>query len=380
MRTNAAFTSVGWKIIFAESLLTQCSADILGYHSQSKKAPVATSPIRILVVDDFEPFRAFVTSALEQHPELQIIGEISDGLEAVGRAAELHPDLILLDVGLPSLNGIAAARRIREHSPQSKILFVSGDQSSDIIEEALSTGAAGYVIKSDAGRQLLVAVGAVLQGKHYLSSSLSGLSVNHNGHAGTYEVSQPKQITPPPPKGKSIERHEAVFYSDDRQLLDRASQFIGAALNAGNGAVVVATGAHREGLVQSLQASGVDMAAALEQGRYIAVDAADTLSSCMINGVLDSDRFLQSFDNLIFQAANAAQGEHPRVAVFGECADLLCKQGNTEAAIQDEKLCNQLCKRYDVNILCAYSMDNVEGVLYEEVSQICAEHSAVCSA
>ena len=72
--------------------------------------------------------------------------------------------------------------------------------------------------------------------------------------------------------------------------------------------------------------------------------------------------------------------EHPRVAVFGECADLLWKQGYPEAAIQDEKLCNQLCKRYDVDILCAYSRDNVEGVLDEAVSQICAEHSAVCSA
>jgi DNA-binding NarL/FixJ family response regulator len=226
---------------------------------------VATSPIRILVVDDFEPFRAFVTSSLVQHPELQIIGELSDGLEAVRRAAELHPDLILLDVGLPLLNGIAAARRIQEHSPQSKILFVSGDQSSDIVEEALSTGAAGYLVKSDAGRQLLVAVGAILQGKQYLSSSLSGLHVNHNGHqhAGAYALSKPKQVTAPPPKGEIIRCHEAVFYSNDRQLLDQVLQFIGAALNAGKGAVVVATGAHRAGLVQSLQASGVDMAAAL---------------------------------------------------------------------------------------------------------------------
>ncbi len=155
---------------------------------------MATSPIRILVVDDFEPFRAFVTSSLVQHPELQIIGELSDGLEAVRRAAELHPDLILLDIGLPLLNGIAAARRIREHSPHSKILFVSGDQSSEIVEEALSTGAAGYLVKSDAGRQLLVAVGAILQGKQYLSSSLSGLHVNHNGHqhAGSSRVVEAK--------------------------------------------------------------------------------------------------------------------------------------------------------------------------------------------
>ena len=341
---------------------------------------MAKSPIRILVVDDFEPFRAFVTSSLVQHPELQIIGEISDGLEAVGRAAELHPDLILLDIGLPSLNGIAAARRIREHSPQSKILFVSGDQSLDIVEQALSTGASGYVVKSDAGRQLLVAVGAVLQGKHYLSSSLSGLSVNHNGHqhAGTYELSKPKQITPSPSKGKVAGRHEVVFYSDDRQLLDRVSQFIGAALNAGNGAVVVATGAHREGLVQSLQACGVDMAAALEQGRYIAVDAADTLSSCMVNGVVDSVQFLQSFGQLILQAVSAAKTEHPRVAVFGEGPDLLWRQGNIKAAIQDEQLGNQLAETYAVDILCGYSLSNVRGVgAVDSLQQICAEHSAV---
>jgi DNA-binding NarL/FixJ family response regulator len=341
---------------------------------------VATSPIRILVVDDFEPFRAFVTSALVQHSELEIIGELSDGLEAVHRASELHPDLILLDVGLPSLNGIAAARRIREHSPQSKILFVSGDQSSEIIEEALSAGAAGYLVKSDAGRQLLVAIGAVLQGKQYLSSSLSGLHVKHNGHqhAGTSEVSKSKQITAPPLQGEIVGRHEAMFYSNDRQLLDRVSQFIGAALNAGNGAVVVATGAHREGLMQSLQASGVDMAAALEQERYIAVDPAELLSACMVNGMLEPNPFLQGFGQLILQAASAANAEHPRVAVFGEGPDLLWKQGNIKAAIQDEKLGNQLAETHAVDILCGYSLSNVRGAgAVDILQQICAEHSAV---
>ena len=140
---------------------------------------MAKSPIRVLVVEDFEPFRAFVISTLAQHPELQVIRELADGLEAVAAARELQPDLILLDIGLPSLNGIAAARRIREHSPQSKILFVSGDLSPDIVEQALSTGAAGYLVKSDAGRHLLAAVRAVLEGERYLSPSLSGLQFNH---------------------------------------------------------------------------------------------------------------------------------------------------------------------------------------------------------
>jgi DNA-binding NarL/FixJ family response regulator len=99
------------------------------------------------VVDDYEPFRRFVCSTLRKRPALQIVGETSDGLEAVQKAEELQPDLILLDIGLPTISGIEAARRIREVSPASKILFVSENRSADIAEEALSTGAGGYVVK-----------------------------------------------------------------------------------------------------------------------------------------------------------------------------------------------------------------------------------------
>ena len=334
-------------------------------------------PIRILVVEDFEPFRAFVTSALEQHPEFEIIGEASDGMEAVNKAAELHPDLILLDVGLPSLNGIAVASRIREHSPQSKVLFVSGDQSPDIVEQAFATGGNGYLVKSDAGRHLLAAIKTVLEGEHYLSSNLSGLEVNHNAlHQGA-ESSKPKQAAPSPLKVETATRHEAVFYSNEQQLLDHLSRFVAAALNAGNGAIVVATGAHQENLVRSLEAGGVDVAAALKQGRYIALDVNETLSSFMVNGMVDSVRFLQSFENLILATASAAQAKQPRVAIFGEAANLLWKQGNVEAAIQSEKLGNQLTRNFAVDILCGFSMA-AHAVMEEDVLQrMCAEHSAV---
>ena len=334
-------------------------------------------PIRILVVEDFEPFRAFVTSTLEQYPEFEIIGEAADGLEAVSKAADLQPDLIVLDIGLPSLNGIVAARRILENSSQSKILFVSGDQAPDIVEQAFSTGANGYLVKSDAGRHLLTAIRTVLEGEHYLSSRLSGLQVNNAlQHPATQASLEPKQITPPS-KDETTGRHRAVFYSDDRQLLDHLSRFIAAALNAGNGAVVVATGTHQQSLVQSLETSGVDVAAALKQGRYIAQDAADTLSSFMVNGMVDSGRFLQSFENLILKTSTVAQGKHPRIALFGECVDLMWKQGNVEAAIQAEKLGSQLSRKYAVDILCAYSM-SVQGAMEEEsIQRICAEHSAI---
>lgn len=132
-----------------------------------------TSLVRVLVVDDYEPFRRFVCSTLGKRPELQVIGEVSDGLEAVHEAEQLQPDLIVLDIGLPTLNGIEAARRIRKLSPESKILFVSQESSADVVQEALSVGALGYVVKAHAASELLAAVEAICQGRLFLSSGLS---------------------------------------------------------------------------------------------------------------------------------------------------------------------------------------------------------------
>ena len=125
------------------------------------------SVIRVLIVEDFQPFREFVCSTLAKRPELQVIAEVSDGLEAVQKAVELKPDLILLDIGLPTMNGIEAARQIHTLVPKSMIIFVSQESSADIVEEALSTGAWGYVQKVKAGRQLLAAIDAAVLGHRF---------------------------------------------------------------------------------------------------------------------------------------------------------------------------------------------------------------------
>ena len=136
------------------------------------------SSIRVLVVDDYEPFRRVVCSSLESRPDLEVIGEASDGLEAVEKAQALKPDLILLDIGLPSLNGIEAAQRISRLIPTATILFVSQISDADVVQEALSSGAIGYVWKQDAGTDLLPGVESALQGKRFVSS---GIQVRNSG-------------------------------------------------------------------------------------------------------------------------------------------------------------------------------------------------------
>jgi DNA-binding NarL/FixJ family response regulator len=132
-----------------------------------------TRSIRVLVVEDYEPFQRFLASILQKQPELQIICKVSNGLEAVQKAEELQPDLILLDIGLPSLNGIEVARQIRKLSPKSKILFVSQESSADAVQGALDAGAQGYVLKSDARRELLEGVKAVLRGERFVGNRFS---------------------------------------------------------------------------------------------------------------------------------------------------------------------------------------------------------------
>jgi DNA-binding NarL/FixJ family response regulator len=125
---------------------------------------MSNTVVQILVVDDYEPFRRFLHWKLQSRPELQIVSEASDGLQAVQKAQELQPDLILLDLGLSKLNGIEAARQIRRSAPQSKIIFVSQEWSPDIVQVALSLGTCGYVVKSKAEHDLLATVDAVLEG------------------------------------------------------------------------------------------------------------------------------------------------------------------------------------------------------------------------
>jgi len=126
----------------------------------------------MLVVEDFEPWRQQVCSILQTRPEFCVVAEVADGLEAVRKAKELQPDLILLDIGLPTLDGVEAAKRIRQVAPDAGIIFVTQNNDRDLVRAALSTGAQGYVLKADAGSELLPAITRVLGGDGYVSHGI----------------------------------------------------------------------------------------------------------------------------------------------------------------------------------------------------------------
>ena len=130
-----------------------------------------SSTLRVLVVEDHAPFRKLICSTLKR--EFREIFEASDGVDAVQKAQELQPDLVLLDIGLPTLNGIKAAQLIREVSSKSKVLFLTQETSEDVVQEAFRTGAKGYVIKLNLVKELLPAVDVVLRGGQFLGSGVA---------------------------------------------------------------------------------------------------------------------------------------------------------------------------------------------------------------
>ena len=173
-------------------------------------------------------------------------------------------------------------------------------------------------------------------------------------------------------------RHSVQFYREDSFLLDELGCFIGDALREGNVGVVIATKTHRSGLAQKLQTSDLDLAQAVSEGRYIALDAFDTLSMFMRDGTPDLARFTTVIEGVLSPAWAKAKGKNPRIAAFGEMVALLCIEGKIDAAIQLEQFWNELDKKYSFELRCAYPLSLFckmgDG---DPLARICSEHSQV---
>jgi DNA-binding NarL/FixJ family response regulator len=334
------------------------------------------STTHVLIVDDYEPWRQFLFSTLQKNPEFRVIGQVADGLEAVEKAQELQPDLILLDIGLPKLHGIEAARRIRGLSPNARILFITENSCPDIASEALRTGAYGYLVKSAAASELWPAITAVLHGKPFISDRLAAsvdiVANTANGPADKNLVAKSARQ-----HAEITTRHEVEFYPDDAAFVEGFAGSIEAALKMGDAVILIASESHRAGILKRLRADGVDVRFAVKEGSYIALAPAEALATIMQEDMPDPVRCSKLVDNLITDA-KGPEGRHRRVGLFGECAPTLLADGNVDAALRLEHLWDEMMKRHDAYTLCGYLWsafpDREDSTVF---LRICAEHSAV---
>ena len=296
---------------------------------------------RILVVDDYEPWRRHLASTLGNSSRWQIVGDAADGPEAVAKAIELRPDVILLDVGLPTLNGIEAARRILAHDPNLRVLFISEHQSWEVAEAALCSGARGYLCKSDSGRELSPALDAIVDGRRFVAARFGGRVSDNRSADGS----------------RNTRRHEAMYYVEQEQLLDEWASVAETTLNTDATFLLLATDAHRQQLRAMLERRGVNVGNAIGEGRYVSFTVDECLSKFMVGDRLDEARFWSAVTSLMLRIVQASNAEQPHAVACGECAPTLCVQGNAEAAVRLEQLWDEVTRTYSLDTFCAYASD-----------------------
>ena len=314
-----------------------------------------TSLNRVLVVEDHAPFRRVICQLLAQREDLLIVGEAADGLDAVCQAESLRPDMVMLDIGLPTLNGIEVAGRLRATVPDAKVMFVTNESSLEVVEHAFSRGAHGYVYKPRAQRDVLPVLDAIIRGGRFVSGGLERI-------AGGDSLAS--------------HRHHLLFCSSDAVFVGACSRFIAGELDAGNAVIALLTEAHDQRVQRTLGTSQVDLALAIREERYVPVSISELLAKVMVNGRPDPIRFMDAAEDLVGEIAQRATGRHAKVAGVGECSPTLWSHGHVEAAIQLEHLWDEIAMSRQIDILCAYPLaardENVPAV-----RRLCAEHTAV---
>lgn len=175
--------------------------------------------------------------------------------------------------------------------------------------------------------------------------------------------------------------HDVQFYCDDEFLLNSLVPFFSHALETGGAAVVVATKPHRDGLARRLESRGIGLSAAVQERRYVALDASGTLASFMVRGLPDASRFHEVIGRIVAHASAATRGENAKLAIFGEMVALLWERGNAPAVVELERLWNELGRSHSFSLRCGYPLADFNREEHREpFSKICSAHDAVIPA
>jgi DNA-binding NarL/FixJ family response regulator len=202
------------------------------------------SALRILIADDHEVVRAGVRSLLESQPDCEICGEAVTGRQVVALAQQLKPDVAILDITMPELNGLEATRQIRKVAPAVQILILSVHESEELVREIIDAGAQGYILKSDAGRELTAAMQALRKHETFFTSRVAQIALR------AYQPKKPTVGTPPSSVGGLTPREREVL-----QLLAEGKSNKETASALGISVMTVET--HRSNIMHKLGAHSV---------------------------------------------------------------------------------------------------------------------------
>jgi CheY-like chemotaxis protein len=313
----------------------------------------------VLIVDDYAPWRRSIRILLRKSEQYHVIADAADGVEAVQNALELRPHIVLMDLSLPKMSGLDATKRILAHCPEVRIVFVSEHGTADVIDAAMAAGAAGYIIKSHAARELLPALDAIVA-QSQIDLAPNSLRVEPGG------------------REEPVSRHEIGFYDDEEAMVDDYARMAATALSNGHTFAIVAGTSRWEQLRHRLEMRGTDVARAKATGRYHEFAAKDILESLVVDGEIDVQRFWNTAAAFRNQVTRAQQGESSRIVLCGECSPRLLVAGNVDAAVQLERLWDRFSRLYSIDTLCGYL---ITGLDYEETNLVIARlrhaHSAV---
>ena len=306
---------------------------------------------RILLADDYLPFLETISGLLAD--AFDVVARAGDGRQALDLARHHKPDVAVLDIAMPNLDGFQTLKQLKRDHPETRVVFLTMHRDDELVTAAINEGAHGYVLKSRAHLDLISAIEHALAGRMFVPSLTSLSTV-------------------------ASSRHTVQFHADDSRFLDEVSQLVGATLRLGEQIVVVASEAIRIGVNQRLQARQMDLAMLLERGQYVVEDSALALSRVMIDGRPDRARIAEIIHDLDQLRLNFQKGPSRRLTIFGDMAVSLCRSGDFEAALELERIWKELTLALPFFTICSYPIDCfAQPEARNQLEKVCNEHSAV---
>jgi CheY-like chemotaxis protein len=320
--------------------------------------------IRILIVDDHEAVRRGIDSLLSAHAEWVVCGEATDGLEAVEEARRLRPDVILMDISMPRMDGVQATKIIRQEVPEADVILISQNDPSVVCRQAKEADAGAFVPKADLSQDLVSTIeqlvdirerGGVAQRLPY--------SLENPDVRGKIGVHMNRDVHNEPWCGLLAEAaprdHIVQLYQDEKFLSRAVCRFAVSAINHGEGVILVPTSAHWDALRPRLEAEGVDVNAVQASGQLTVIDADQTLPNFMRDAMPDGPLFLGLAGETI---ARARGGDRfTKVRWWGEMVNVLWERGDVAASMGLEDLFHKVAHDQDIAIFCSFLMDNFDG-------------------